>query len=52
MGLMYVINVAVSFWGLGIVNIPLFTCIRRTTPLFVLVLEFLVLGRRPRPQVL
>lgn len=45
MGCVFVFNVSAGFVALRLVNIPLFLCIRRTTTCFVMLAEFLVLGK-------
>lgn len=42
MGLWFVVNVSVGFLALKLVNLPMFFCIRRLTPAFVLALDYLV----------
>lgn len=41
----YVGNLIIGFIGLEHVNIPLFLCLRRTTLVFVLLSEYMVLGK-------
>jgi solute carrier family 35 protein len=43
-GLLFVGNIAVGFYGIKLVSIPMFLTVRRTTTLFTLVAEYFVLG--------
>jgi len=43
-GLLFVANIAVGFYGIKLVSIPMFLTVRRTTTLFTLAAEYLVLG--------
>ena len=45
-------NIVVGWYGLQLVNIPLFLCIRRTTTAFTLLTEYLILGRRQSVAVM
>ena len=45
MALCFVLNVSAGFVALRLVNIPIFLCIRRTTTVFVMMAEFLVLHK-------
>ncbi len=44
-GLLFVVNIAVGFAGLRRVNIPMFLTVRRTTTVFTLAAEYLMLGK-------
>ena len=43
-GLLFVGNIAVGFYGIKLVSIPMFLTVRRTTTLFTLAAEYFVLG--------
>jgi solute carrier family 35 protein len=43
--LIFVANVSVGFFGLSMTDVPMFLAIRRTTTLFVMAMEFVVLGK-------
>ena len=51
-GTLFVGNIVVGWYGLQLVNIPLFLCIRRTTTAFTLVTEYLILGRKQSVAVI
>lgn len=42
---LFVSNVAAGFVGLRLVKIPIFLCLRRTTTIFTLAMEYLILGK-------
>jgi hypothetical protein len=42
---LFVANVSAAFYGLQLIDVPLFLCVRRLTSLCVLVTEFVVLGK-------
>jgi hypothetical protein len=42
---LFVANVSAAFYGLKLIDVPLFLCVRRLTSLCVLVTEFIVLGK-------
>jgi hypothetical protein len=42
---LFVANVSAAFYGLQLIDVPLFLCVRRLTSLCVLVTEFLVLRK-------
>lgn len=47
----FVLNVGAGFVGLQMVNIPTFLCLRRTTTIFVLVMDYFIRGVvAPRPM--
>ena len=50
-GLLFVGNIAVGFYGIKLVSIPMFLTVRRTTTIFTLLAEYLVLGRVASPAV-
>jgi hypothetical protein len=43
--ILFVGNVSAAFYGLQLIDVPMFLCIRRLTSLCVLVTEFFVLGK-------
>lgn len=51
-GSLFVLNIVVGWYGLQLVNIPLFLCIRRTTTAFTLLAEYLILGRKQSSAVI
>jgi len=46
-----VINLAVGWWGLALVDVPMFLAIRRTTTVFTMSVEYLMLGTAPSSTV-
>jgi hypothetical protein len=46
-----VANVACGFYGMRVVDVPLFLCFRRTAAAFVLVMEFLYFRKKPLPTI-
>jgi solute carrier family 35 len=50
LGLLFVLNIAVGWWGLAIVNVPMFLAIRRTTTVMTMAVEFAMLGTVPSSQ--
>jgi drug/metabolite transporter (DMT)-like permease len=44
-GLLNVANIVVGWYGMALVNIPLFLCVRRTATAMVLVTEYLIRGK-------
>lgn len=44
-GVSCVLNVAAGFAGLALVSLPMFSCIRRTASLFVMIMEWAVLSK-------
>ena len=40
-------NVACGFYGLRMVDVPMFLCLRRTATAFVIAMEFCLLGKAP-----
>jgi hypothetical protein len=46
-GGLYVLNLAVSWWGLSLVNVPMFLCIRRTTTILTMIVEYYIMGTVP-----
>ena len=50
-GILFILNVIIGWYGLAVVNLPLFLCVRRTTVAFALVAEWLVLGSKQSPRV-
>lgn len=51
-GLLFVANVVIGWYGLELVNVPMFLCIRRTNALFTLAAEYLILQKVASPRVL
>jgi len=47
LGLLYVANLAVGWWGLALVDVPMFLAIRRTTTVMTMVIEFFMIGTAP-----
>ncbi len=45
MAILYVMNVGFGLVGLKLVNVPMFFCIRRTTSAFILIYEYIKLGK-------
>lgn len=45
MGVLFVLNIVVGWWGLRIVDVPTFLCIRRTTTAFTMTAEWFLLGK-------
>lgn len=52
LGILYVGNVTAGFVGLRLINIPTFNTLRRTVSPFVLLYEFIALGRNPERPIL
>jgi len=50
-GALYVANLAVGWYGLALVDVPMFLAIRRTTTILVMIVEFMMLGTVPSGQV-
>jgi solute carrier family 35 protein len=50
-GVLFVGNIAVGFFGIKLVSIPMFLTVRRTTTIFTLCAEYFVLGHSPTPVV-
>jgi len=46
-GVLFVLNIAVGFLGLRLVNVPMFLAVRRTTTVFVMLGEWAILSRTP-----
>jgi hypothetical protein len=46
-GALFVVNIAVGFLGLRLVNVPMFLAVRRTTTVFVMLGEWAILSRVP-----
>jgi solute carrier family 35 protein len=44
-------NLAVGWWGLALVDVPMFLAIRRTTTIIVMIIEFFVIGTAPSVSV-
>ncbi|KAA0155959.1 hypothetical protein FNF29_01378 [Cafeteria roenbergensis] len=51
LGVLYVANIAVGWFGLQLVDVPMFLAIRRTATAFTLGSEFFMLGAVPSPLV-
>jgi solute carrier family 35 protein len=51
MGLLFFANVAVGWYGLQLVNVPMFLCVRRTATAFTLAAEWYVLRKSASPVV-
>ena len=47
LSVLFITNVAAGFVGLRLSDIPLFLCVRRTTTIFTMALEYFVLGKVP-----
>jgi solute carrier family 35 protein len=50
-GMLNFANVAVGWYGLQLVNVPMFLCIRRTATAFTLLAEWYVLGKVASPTI-
>jgi hypothetical protein len=46
-----VANVACGFYGMRVIDVPLFLCFRRTSVAFALAMEFLCFGKKPLPTI-
>jgi hypothetical protein len=44
-GCLFVVNIVIGWYGLALVNVPLFLCIRRTTTAFTMFAEFIILRK-------
>lgn len=49
--ILFVANVVIGWYGLQLVNVPMFLCIRRTNAAFTLVAEYLILRKVASPRV-
>jgi hypothetical protein len=49
--LVNVANVACGFYGMRVIDVPLFLCFRRTSVAFALVMEFLMFKRTPAAMI-
>ena len=46
-----VANVACGFYGMRVIDVPLFLCFRRTSVAFALAMEFICFGKKPLPTI-
>ena len=50
-GVLFVVNIAIGWYGMQLIDVPMFLCLRRTTTILTMVGEFFLLGTKQSGMV-